>query len=361
MSNKKIKIIHIIPTLGGGGAERLLVDLASNINKEKYEIKIISLKTSNYWEKELMQKQIVCAALAQKKGVSLITWWRLVRLLKMKQPDIVHTHLFGADFYGILAAKIAGCKTIISTEHNINYSEGLTKRLVKRYVYKYANQIIAVSGAVRDYLVKERIDQAKIKVVHNGINTHKFLARRNYFQKEKLLIGTVGKLEEQKGIEDLISAMSLIKNNNINCQIAGEGPLRESLQALITKLKLEDKVRLIGWQSEINKFFSKLDIFVLPSRWEGFGLVVLEAGLAGLPVIASGVDGLKEIIENNKNGVLVEPGNAEVLATAIRRLANDIKRQERLAQALQNTALQRFSLGDMVRKYEDIYYARIIN
>src|SRR4030042_6008978 len=104
----KIKIIHIIPTLDMGGAERLIVDLAKNLNKEKFTVEIICLKRFGVWGLELKKRDIPLTLIKQKSGYDILSFFKLLKILKAKRPDIVHTHLFGADFYGGLDAKIAG-------------------------------------------------------------------------------------------------------------------------------------------------------------------------------------------------------------------------------------------------------------
>jgi len=365
---RKIKIIQIIPTLDIGGAERLMVDLVKGLDKDFYEIEVICLKRFGVWGLKLKELGVKMFLVGQKRKISPIGFIKLASILKREKPDLVHTHLFGADIYGKLAAKLAGVKHIISTEHNINRSEGRIKKMAKKFVFKYNEMSVAVSQAVKDYMIEyEGAAAGKIKVIYNGAIIENFLNQPSgNGEKDKITIGAVGRLTRQKNFSGLITAISLIKNNKIECLIAGDGELKKDLQKQIKDLNLDDKVKLIGQRKDIGVFLSSLDIFVMPSLWEGFGIAVLEAGAAGLPVIASAVDSLKEIIEHNKTGILVEPANENELSEKITYLLNNKIERERLGGNLREKVISNFSLEKMVQEYDKLYksltgYARFID
>lgn len=350
---RKIKIIHIIPTLDIGGAERLIVDILKDLDKDLFDVEVVCLKRFGFWGLDLKRHKLKMTLLKQRFRFSAGSFFTLVRLFKKRKPDIVHTHLFGADFYGILAARLSGVKTIISTEHNKNYFEGIIRRKIKKFVYKYATSIVAVSEAVKDYLLSEGVAKEKIIVIHNGVRVKDFFISGKKRSSGPLIIGSVGRLSEQKDFSVLLKAV--IKIDGIKMVIAGEGELRSKLEALIKKLNLSDRVELLGNEKDMKKFYKKLDIFVLPSKWEGFGIVILEAGLSGLPVIASRIDGIKEIIENKKDGLLFESGNIFELTKLINKLAVDREQRAKLGRALRKKVENKFSIEVMVKKYEKLY------
>ncbi len=353
--NKKTKIIHIIPTLGLGGAERLIVDLADRLDRERYELEVIALKRLGYFGLDLKRLEVPFSFLGQRHGLNIFSLIKLIRMIKDKQPDIVHTHLFGADFYGIIAARLAGVPVVVSTEHNLNYAEGILKRWLKKLVYKLADKVIAVSGAVSGYLEKQGIEKAKIAVIHNGVKLERFLYDRQFKPGSSLQIGSVGRLSPQKGYLDLVRAIALMENRGITCQIAGEGEQEEALKKEIARLNLQDRVKLVGPVKDVAAFMKRLDLFVLPSHWEGFGLVVVEAGLTQLPVISTDVDGIREIITDRITGLVVAPGHPEILAQQINYLSQHLEERIKLGLNLQKRVIGNFSIEKMVKSYEKLY------
>lgn len=345
-----------------GGAERVVIDIAKNLNPSSFQIKIICLKRFGPWGLELKNKGVEMISLGQKNKLGILMLPKLIKILKRENPDIVHTHLFGADFYGRLAAWLAGVNIIVSTEHNLNISEGRIKKILKKYSATLARAIIAPSSAIKAYLMKfEGVRADKISVIRHGIEIDKFLNNRIFDDKKEIILGFMGRLTEQKGVDLLIGALSKLRNQKIVCRIAGQGELRETLEKQIVENDLADKVSLVGQIKDSKNFFDELDIFILPSRWEGLGIVILEAALSGLPVIASNIDGIKEVIENGINGILIEPGDADALAEKIKYLADNPEERKRLGLNLQNKVLNEFNLERMIKEYENLYFKLINN
>lgn len=354
----KIKIIHILPSFKFGGAERLTVDLLKNLEHSKFEAKIIFIKPAakNIWEDELKKNNIPIIKLNKKSKIDIKIFFALVKILKKEKSDIVHTHLFLGHIFGILAAKLARVKCIVSTEHNLNYSEKFYHRLLRKITAKLTNVTIAVSEAVKYYTISyEGIKKDNIIVINNGVETERFLNRKRRYNKQDLVIGSIGRLSKQKGFDFLINAIKRINNDKITCCIAGEGEFMNNLQKQIELLNLQAKVKLIGRVNDVTGFLKKIDIFILPSRWEGFGIVILEAGLSGLPVIASRIDGIKEIIDDNDNGLLVNVGDEDQLAQKINDLIKNSKKREILGINLQNKIIKKFNIKAITKQYEKIY------
>jgi glycosyltransferase involved in cell wall biosynthesis len=355
MPERKIKILHLIPTLDKGGAERLLVDLTKKIDKEKFDVEVLSLTTLGKWGFELKKSDISVASLGKKSKGSIFVFWKLYQVLKNKKPDILHTHLFGADLYGLLAGRMAKIPYIISTEHNLNFSESLLRRFIKKKLAPKMDKIIAVSDAVKEYLHKEGVNTDHVKVVYNGIDASRFIPKDVGDDSRGFIIGSIGRLTLQKDYKTLIEAMVILKDEKISCLLAGKGSEKKNLEKLVEKNNLLNKFMFLGVVDAVPEFLGKLDMFVLPSRWEGFGLVILEAGASKLPVVASDVDGIKEIIRNNHNGLLFKAGDAGDLAKKIKELISNKEKRERLAKELYKNTKDNFSIDKMVKKYEKIY------
>lgn len=366
--SKKIKILHVLPSLVTAGAERVVHDLLLGLDRERFESSLLlfkDIKANNSWREDILASKINIFSLQKKYLFDLKNFFQLLAIIKKLKPAIVHTHL-GADIYGRLAAKIAGVKIIVSTEHNLNHSENFLTRLIKMITIRFAVQVFAVSRAVAKYVRHHyKMPAEKITVVYNGIDLNIFepsVARQERKQKDaKLVIGAIGRLTEQKGFKDLIQAVSQTKASNYVVKIAGQGELEDSLRQLIKSLNLESRVELVGLVDS-NKFISSLDIFVVPSRWEGLGLVVLEAGALARPIIASEVDGLKEII-NPDNGYLFAAGDSLALARKIDEVIGDLQTSvmDSKIQKIRETVKNRFSLNKMIAEYSRWYEELIKN
>lgn len=354
-----------------GGAERIAIDIAKHGDKKYFEVSVAAIEKSlvknTQLQDELDKNDIRHRVLTNKpKGwgkyfYKIYQIYKVFRFLKDEKPDIVHTHLFTADVFGRISAKLAGIKVIVSTEHNINNDEACIKKFLKYFTSFLCDKIYAVSNGVRNYAIKsEHIFDSKIDVIYNGIDLEKFsFEEKNYSPKKKVVIGAMGKLSHQKGFDFLIEALSLIRDCDFECRIAGEdapsGSVKKDLEKLIKEKKLEDKVKLFGYEKDAKVFFGNLDIFILPSRWEGLPLVLLEAGLSGLPVIASNIGGVDEVINDGVNGLLVAFGDKENLSRQIKILVNDSSKRQELGKSLRQSVISKFDLKKMQENYFDKY------
>jgi len=360
----KIKIVYILPTLDPGGAERFIVDLLLNLDLNKFAPTLIIFKRGGIWLQELEKAGIPVIVLKKRFKLDLINFFSILKHLKKIKPLIVHTEL-GGDLYGRLAAKILRVPFIISTEQNLNPDETIIHNIIKKYTSRLAHKIIAISEAVKNDLIQRyKIPESKIKIIPNGINLNKFLdfpktadtANPIDNEPKKIILGTIGRLAPQKGHSVLISALAAIKDLNFECLIVGEGPLKNTLNKQIKDLGLENKVKLIGSIQDVPKFLDSLDAFVFPSLWEGQGIVLLEAALMDLPIIASEVDGIKEVL-SQKDAYLVKAGDEEDLAAKISWLINNLDSEPVKERSLQlkNKIINKYSITNITNDYQDIY------
>lgn len=331
----------------------MAVDLARFSNRKLFSVEVLCLRTGGLFEDELRQAKIQFTVIGDLKRPIFFNLFRIIKFIRKCKPDIVHTHLFGGDFYGRICARLAGVKKIISTEQNLNFNENFLKKIAKYFSAKLAFKIVAASGAIKKYLVeREGIKEEKIEVIYNGVEIEKFIKTdRDYSKVQK--IGSIGRLTRQKGFDYLIKAAANIPE--IKTAIAGVGEEGAFLLKEVKTLGLEDRVRLAGPQKDIFGFLGLLDIFVLPSRWEGFGIVILEAGLSGLPVIASRVDGIKEIITDGVDGILFAPGNIKELTLKLKKMLANPSERARLGKNLQEKVREKFDIKKITKQYEELY------
>lgn len=355
-NNSLIKIAYIIPTLDSGGAERFFVDLIKNLDRNKFEPRLILYKRGGEWLKELEALGIRFDILEKKKLLDLSNFRNIVRAIKKDKPDIVHTQL-GGDIYGVLAARLCGVKRIISTEVNTNVAEMKIYNLVKRFSLRFATHIVAVSSAVaEDALKRYKLDPGKLEVIYNGIEIDKFRREiKGRLNTDKIILGSIGRLEEQKGYKYLINAIAKLEHKNTELRIAGAGSLKSDLEKQIKDLNLQERIKLVGLVDS-SKFFFEIDAFILPSLWEGMGIVLAEAMTAGKIIIATDVGGIKEVLKNDF-AYLVPAGNEEALALKIDELCGifDSPKIISMKTFAQEEAIKRFDIKKITKDYERLY------
>jgi len=230
-----------------------------------------------------------------------------------------------------------------------------------RYLYnRRVDGVVAISRVIMELLVEAGVEPGRIRLIHSGIDPERFVdcAAASAVAGREVVVGIVAALEERKGHRYLFDAAAALKRrgHRIKYLVAGEGPVRRQLEEQVKALNLADEVRFCGFVSDAPDLLSQIDIFILPSLYEGLGVAVLEAMAAGKPVIASRVGGLPELVADGETGLLVAPKNVEGLVEAIARLADD----ESLARAMGKKGAARtrasFSLEKMATQNEAYYY-----
>lgn len=353
ISNGKIKILYIISSSAFSGAEKLLLDLCLKIDKEKFEIKILCLNENKKLESRFFENGFKIDFIINNKGYFDFVF-NIYKFIKENNFQIVHTNLFGADIFGGIAAKMARVKKIVSTEHNINISESFLKHFLKSIILKICfNKVIAISDAVYKYVNKKYgINYKKIVKIYNGVDVDKFY-KKDILKNDVVKIGVVGRLSKQKGHEVLIKALKKL-DFDFKAYIIGDGEEKDALINLSKDLGIDDKIEFTGFVDDINKALEKIDVFVIPSLWEGFGLVAIEAMASGKIVIASKIDGLSDIIKDMENGILFEKGNSIDLADKINFV---VENREVAMKIAENGYLysKKFDIKNMVEGYGKIY------
>jgi glycosyltransferase involved in cell wall biosynthesis len=264
----------------------------------------------------------------------------------------------GGDIRGRLAAFFAGIKIIVSTEQNINNSERWYQKIAKSITSLTATTIIAISQAVANDMRKRyHLPLKKCKlIIPNGIDLKKFIYQENIPDINNLSVGVVGRLHQQKGFDLLIKAWSIIKPKNAHLLIAGEGPEYKNLKNQIKQANLNQEINLLGDVKHINFFYENLNLLIIPSRWEGLGIVALEAGAKGIPILASNADGLKEVLNIN-NAWLFKADNLESLTKQLKLALNQITNKETIIKQkkLRKYIEDNFDIIKITKQYSDLY------
>jgi glycosyltransferase involved in cell wall biosynthesis len=301
--------------------------------------------------------------------------WRLTRLLARERVTILQTHGARANFYGRIAGRLAGVPVTISTVHNSlkDYEVSPPTRwfyaTALRLTLSLVDRIICVSDSIRRDLIDECPAAAvKAQAVHNGVDPAIFPAqpdrqkvRRELGVTQGPVLVTIARLTEAKGHRYLLSALPDLLRTwpQLCCLFVGEGELCESLQRMAVDLGVEQACRFMGVREDIADILAAADMFVLPSLSEGFPFVLLEALAMGLPVVSSRVNGVPELIEDRKTGLLVPARDSRALAAAIREMLNDPAAALRMGAVGRAMVQERFTADRMVANTTAIFDAAI--
>lgn len=370
MNDKKIKIFYVTCALNVGGAEKFLFDLIKNLNRQTFAPSLVTVIGGGTMEKDFRDLGIPVYIYGRRRLRYLggiVQFYQLYHLFKKQKPQIVHTQLFAADLWGRLAAWLAHVPIIITTEQNVNVDQSWLREFLKRLTYYFTDQVVAISSAVKKYTVaRYGVPPEKIEIIPNDVDVENYELRsaswrtnyelRNFRPENKKIILTVGRLVEQKGHRYLLEAFSQLKEKeNYELWLVGDGPLRSVLEDQAKELGVENQVKFLGERGDVPALLSQADLFVFPSLWEGLGIAVLEAAVAKVPIVASAVDGILDIIEDNETGYLAEPGDSEDLFSAMEQMFRNPNRAKYMVEKAYALVKRKFDVKVVVRKYELLY------
>lgn len=362
------KIILYTDTPLFGGAEKQMLMLAKNLDKSVFEPIIVCRKVETLKPliEEANELKIKTYLIESKSKHSLSNLGEFQKIINIEKPSLIHVQAWNpmAGKFAIMAARQNKIPLIV-TEHD-PFSLNWPKSIYKKWANQKVAKMITVSHANQKMLEEIYPEMiGRLTTIHNGIEKFTSISeskrqqiRRAIFNagpETKVILG-VGTLHERKGYKYLIAAYAKIHKDFSNSRlvIAGEGPERDSLENLIKNLNLSDKVFLIGQSENVPDLMQSADLMVLPSLKEAFGLVILEAMQAGLPIIASQVGGIPEIISSSGIGLLIEPANKNELVKALTKLLS----KKVLADQLRIKGLEhwkKFSASEMAEKTGQIY------
>jgi len=378
----QIKVLQVVPPLNRAGAQMHVLQLCRYLNPSMFSIQVCEL-IDGHQERGLLkafqeQEIPICTFpyLHWRDLVKLPSLLSLYHYFRQVCPDILHIHdLPVQGFVLTILAKLAGVHHVIITLHGLWRFYGWRKPLL-RLLFSFQQHLvsfIAVSQATKDFWTREwGLPPEKIEVIWNGIELERFtdVRRSNALRKalgldESIpIIGTVGSLTPKKGHRFLIQAVPMVLAHcpETHFVFVGEGELRESLYSLSHRLGVEQYVHFLGQREDVPSLLSQFDIFVFPSAFEAgqrigetFGIALVEAMAAGLPVVATRFSGIPEVVEDGVTGLLVPPGDSQSLANAIVTLLKDRTKARRMGLAGRKRAEQLFSVDRMVRRVEQYY------
>ena len=353
-------VLHLQKVAGISGSEAHLLSLLPRLKERGWDVRFLMLHEHEpgAWEfaRELTARGIPLDAISLAADVDPIAFLRLGAYLARKRPRILHTHLVHADVYGQLTGALTGIPVRVSTKHGFNeFRENPGFALGDRAIATFAHMHIAISRGLARYLEEvEGFDGASFEIVHYGIEPDG--EPRPYEGSAPRLL-CVGRLIPIKGHIVLLRAFAEARRRvpGLELQIAGRGPLEPALRALAKELEIEDAVHFLGYVAPVQRAIADAAIVVVPSMGEGFGMVALEAMERARPVIAAEIGGLGELVQDGVTGLLVPPGEAEPLVSAIVQLAGDLPRAREMGEAGRRRALEHFLQARCTDRTELLY------
>ena len=362
-----MRIAHIIKVTRLSGAERHLLHLAAGMRARGHDVHLIILverdKPMDDMLREAEASGIPISRLTIRRDLDLPLIWRMRRILRAIAPDIVHTHLMHGDLLGYAAAKTARVAKVISSRHNDDQFRYHNRwRRINRRLWRMLDAGIAISAAIKEFAIEiEDAPADKISVVHYGVD-YSWLSddavreARDRTRAElglpddAQILGMVCRLVEQKGIPYALEALRRVRADfpGAYLVIAGDGEKAAELRRLASALGVADRVHWLGWRSDAAEWMAAFDVLLVPSLWEGFGLVLLEAMARRVPIIASRVSAIPEVVVHGETGILIEARNVDALADAIRRLLSDRALRKHMGLLGAARLEERFSVARMV-------------
>lgn len=359
-----MKIFYIVTGLGMGGAEKVVVDLADALVTKGHNVLLVYLTGSAVVLPKNVNIQIINLCMNAKID-AVSAFFKLRRLIHEFQPDVVHSHMIHANLLTRLVRLTTPIKRLISTAHSSNEG-GKLRMLAYRLTDALANISTNVSEeAVAAFIKAKAVRPGRMIAIHNGIATDAFAfnpAARIRLRQSLLidegcrLILAVGRFHEAKDYPNLLNALAVLPANGPNYQlcIAGDGPLRGNLIALIAQLGLSDRIRFLGIRHDIADLMSASDVFVLSSAWEGFPIVVMEAMANERVLVVTDCGGVREAV--GETGYLVKRKDPKALAKAlIKALQLPAIQSVALGHAARQRVLDKYSLDAVVEKWLQIY------
>lgn len=357
-------VAHVLYRLDVGGLENILVELIRGMPRDAYRHVVICIADYTSF-RERLPEDVPVYALNKPPGLGLGMFLRFWRLLRKLRPDIVHSSNLAALECQPLAA-LAGVPARVHAEHGWDVADlhGTSRKyqLLRRVLSRWVHRHVTVSADLADYL-RERagVPAERIQHICNGVNTWRFHPRRERDADAPFVIGTVGRMQRVKDQVTLAHAFvklqALVPERfpRLRLVCIGDGPEYDAVRAVLADAGVQGQAWLPGNRDDIPEQLRQMDVFALPSLAEGIPVTVLEAMATGLPVVASRVGGLPELVLEGRTGALVPPADADALAEVLAAYVTDPEAVPVQGRAARERAEQAFSLESMVARYVDLY------
>ncbi|MBS5386560.1 MAG: glycosyltransferase [Clostridiales bacterium] len=355
----KVKVVLLISDLGMGGAENITVNIAQYINKEKFDVKIISMFSEKYcvdkYKNIISKYKIPIIYLNKKPGLDLNIIFRLVSILRKERPDILHSHRYSC-VYALIPSIICRVHGRLHTVHNIADKEipRVYRKLMKIAYHFLRVTAVAINEGVKDSIIEcYKLESNIVPIIKNGVDISKFYSGK---KNETVTLINVGRFSPQKNHMLLIKCLAnvLKYTRNIKLILIGEGELKDKIEQFVRELGITENVYFTGNISNVEEYLASADIYVMTSDYEGLPLSVIEAMAAGLPIISTKAGGVVNLIKDGQNGVLIDVGDEAAFSRVMIDLIEDPEKRIKMGKESQELARE-YSVERMVGEYEALY------
>ncbi|MCX7591569.1 MAG: glycosyltransferase family 4 protein [Kiritimatiellae bacterium] len=377
----KIRVLQMLEATTGG-TRRHLNDLVTHLNRERFRVSVLcsTLRDRSFLRdvQSMQRAGVHVTVVPMVRHISpirdLFCLLAIFRHLRLYEYDIVHTHSSKAGFIGRLAARLAHVPCIIHTPHVFPFEMKVretSRKLffqLEQFIGRYTDAIICVCSSQIDAARSLSLDpRVTVALVENGVTEEAFqvestdaiaTCRHQWgFDHDEIIIGHVGRFTRQKGQDVLVGALKRVTAEVPRARLlmVGDGPDRIAVERKIRRLGLQKHCFILEPREDLKLFYSTIDIFALPSLWEGLPYALLEAMAAQRPVVATRTGGIPDVVKHGFNGLLIPCGDEGSLARCLVRMANDRDLRNSCGLEARNTVASRFQLRDMIAKIEDVY------
>ena len=376
-----IKVVYVIDKMkSSGGAQSHLLALVSKLDPDRFQPVVVCLTRGENYSDRLRDRGPTHVDRLRERGIPVrilgtkrIFGWSATKALlsfvlwlRRERSQFVHTYLSSANVFGTVAARAASVPCIYTTRRDTGFGDSRKMQHAIRFTNRWVTRVLSVSELVGKMAIgREQLAASRVVVVPNGVDLDRF-ARRGTREttraqlgiaKETPVIVTVGHLTRIKGVDLLLEAATAIRASipDVVFLVLGSGGLHRELVDRAAELRLQDCFRLIGERSDVRELLEVADLFVLPSRSEGQPNAALEAMAVGLPIVATRVGGVPEVLRHDQDCLLVEPNRPEQIASACVEILSSPPLASRLVESGRQRVHDAFSLTDMVHRYEELY------
>jgi glycosyltransferase involved in cell wall biosynthesis len=378
MSRRKHRVLHLITRLELGGAQQNTLYCTTHHDRALFDVELIA-GSGGHLDDEARATPDARVQIVPWLRHEIVPWTDLGALFRLRaymaanDIDVVHTHSSKAGILGRLAAHLAGVPLVVHTVHGWSFNETQSSTRRRAYIAleklaaSVTDRIVVVSSKNREKGLSLGIGRSdQYEVVHSGIDVRAFreaeteresVRRSLGFGPEHVVVGTLACLKPQKAPLDFVRAAAGAhsRDDRLRFFIAGDGPLRPAVEAEIERLGLSGIVRPLGWRRDVVDLFHAMDVFLLTSLFEGLPRSVLQAMAAGVPVVATEVDGTPEVVLHHETGLLVPPARPDAASAAVLELAGDATLRDRLVGQARRLLTSDFEIRQMVRRLDRLY------
>jgi glycosyltransferase involved in cell wall biosynthesis len=362
MNDRPIRVTTMVDSLLAGGAERVAVEVACGLDRARFEPHVLVTRGDGPLRDLLDAAGVPVTILGRDDALDLVPWRQAHRHL-VRNADLLHSHKFGSNAWGALLSRTARVPLVVH-EHNFSEVASRSRRFIdRRWIASRAGRVLCVSDSVADVERACGVPERLIEVVPNGVHLNAAWPRGASraelgIEGRSFTVGIVGRLRPEKAHEVLLEAIGELARSgrDVRLCIVGDGPRRADLQLLAGKLGIASRVSWAGERRDAATLASAFDVAVVCSHWEGLPLAALEAMAAGVPLVATAVGGLPDLLRDDA-GTLVKPADPSALSDAIRRLLDDPSARDRIASAGRERVAELYGFDGMVRRIQDTYVA----